>query len=78
MLCRDVCVPQPRCKDHGSSQRSLQSPPRLWAQFRLHPNTDGWHFTSEELWAMNQLSIYPHVFGVRIVFALNRMSALKI
>lgn len=34
----------------------------LQAKCLLHPDTDGWHFTSEELWAMNQLSIYPHVF----------------
>lgn len=34
----------------------------LQAECLLHPDTHGWNFTSEELWAMNQFSVYPHVF----------------
>lgn len=28
----------------------------------LRSDAAGWNFTSEELWAVNQCSVYPHVF----------------
>lgn len=59
-------VPKHRWEECRSSQRVCEALRGcilcLQAECLLHPDTDGWNFTSEELWAMNQFSIYPHVF----------------